>query len=186
MLTDEDLTALLADLESDRVERKQSVSKADRIGEAICAVANDLPNHRKPGVVFVGVKDDGSCAGLEITDKLLRALSETREMVLPFPTIYVVKRRLNGCDIAAVIVELSDARLFVSISEFGFAWAREEPLQRKKRSGACPKRDVAQSDFRSAPGFQRHDCRFGPRSLQPHLPSSKRCPGSPRRKPADS
>ena len=109
MLTDEDLTTLLADLESDRVERKQSVSKADRIGEAICAFANDLPNHRKPGVVFVGVKDDGSCAGLEITDKLLRALSETRETVLPFPTIYVVKRRLNDCDIAAVIVEPSDA-----------------------------------------------------------------------------
>lgn len=108
MLADDELSALLADLESDRVERKESVLRTDRIGEAICAFANDLPRHETPGVVFVGVKDDGLCAGLDITDLLLRRLSEIRETVLPFPTMHVLKRRLNGCDVAVVTVEPSD------------------------------------------------------------------------------
>jgi ATP-dependent DNA helicase RecG len=108
MLTDEELGALLSDLESDRVERKESALRTDRIGEAVCAFANDLPNYSSPGVVFVGVKDDGACAGLEITDDLLRRLAEIRETVLPFPTMHVLKRRLRGCDVAVIVVEPSD------------------------------------------------------------------------------
>jgi ATP-dependent DNA helicase RecG len=58
-MTDEELLELLVNLESDRVERKSSGSDSDKIREAICAFANDLPNHRRPGVVFVGVDDAG-------------------------------------------------------------------------------------------------------------------------------
>jgi ATP-dependent DNA helicase RecG len=50
--TDEELAALLRDLESDRVERKQSF-KGDApttVREAVCAFANDLPGHgSEPG-----------------------------------------------------------------------------------------------------------------------------------------
>lgn len=46
MLSLEELEALMADLESDRVERKASISDRDRIRQAICAFANDLPDHR--------------------------------------------------------------------------------------------------------------------------------------------
>ena len=56
---DDELERLLTDLESDRVERKEALSHPDRICEAICAFANDLPDHRAPGVVFVGARDDG-------------------------------------------------------------------------------------------------------------------------------
>ena len=42
-----------------------------KICEAVCAFANDLPGHRKTGVVFVGVDDRGHCANLPITDQLL-------------------------------------------------------------------------------------------------------------------
>lgn len=55
MLCDDELLSLLADGESDRVERKESHSDAGRIRQAICAFANDLPGHNKPGVVFIGV-----------------------------------------------------------------------------------------------------------------------------------
>jgi ATP-dependent DNA helicase RecG len=44
-MTDAELETLLADAESDRCERKQSLSDADRVREAICAFANDLPTH---------------------------------------------------------------------------------------------------------------------------------------------
>ena len=60
MITKEEIRALLADLESDRVERTISTTNTDKFGQAICAFANDLPNSRKPGYLFLGVNDDGS------------------------------------------------------------------------------------------------------------------------------
>lgn len=60
MLTTDQLHALMADLESDRVERTTSTNKTDKFGEAICAFANDLPHHRQPGYLMVGVDDNGN------------------------------------------------------------------------------------------------------------------------------
>jgi len=56
-MNDQELLELLADLESDRVERKACISDAGDVCRAICAFANDLPDHRKPGVLFVGVHE---------------------------------------------------------------------------------------------------------------------------------
>ena len=108
-MTDQELIRLLKDIESDRVERKESLSDPDRAREAICAFANDMPNHRLPGVLFVGANDDGSCRNLPITDQLLRTLSDMRSdgNTLPFPNMVVQKRTLDGCELAVVIVEPS-------------------------------------------------------------------------------
>ncbi|HMY76299.1 MAG TPA: transcriptional regulator, partial [Blastocatellia bacterium] len=40
-MTDHDLENLLAEMESDRVERKAAASDRDKIRQAICAFAND-------------------------------------------------------------------------------------------------------------------------------------------------
>jgi ATP-dependent DNA helicase RecG len=106
-MDDRALEILLDDLESDRVERKSSIADRDKICEAICAFANDLPNHQRPGVIFIGVNDNGTCAHLPINDKLLLALSEFRSNgnILPFPTTIVQKRVLKGCELAVIIVE---------------------------------------------------------------------------------
>lgn len=75
-MTDAELEALFVDSESDRVERKEALTHPDRVKQAIAAFANDLPNSGLPGVVFIGQRDDLSCAGLAITDDLLlRCLS---------------------------------------------------------------------------------------------------------------
>jgi ATP-dependent DNA helicase RecG len=105
-MTDAELVALLRDPESDRVERKASLSDREKIREAICAFANDLPNHGKPGVIFVGVRDNGECANLTVSDELLRSLADMRGdgNILPFPTMIVQKRTLDGCELAVVIV----------------------------------------------------------------------------------
>lgn len=47
MLTTERLLTLMADHESDRVEMTVAVKDTDKFGEAICAFANDFPNHRQ-------------------------------------------------------------------------------------------------------------------------------------------
>jgi ATP-dependent DNA helicase RecG len=106
-----ELEALLSDLESDRTERKPSLAQKDEIRQAICAFANDLPDHRRPGVVFIGVRDDGICADLRITDELLRELADIRSEgnILPIPVIAVQKRILLGCELAVVIVQPSDS-----------------------------------------------------------------------------
>lgn len=104
------LETLLSDLEADRVERKESIADKDKICEAICAFANDLPNHRQAGVLFIGVKDNGMCASLPIDDRLLLTLSDLHSNgnITPFPTMIVQKRTLKGCEVAVVIVEPSD------------------------------------------------------------------------------
>ena len=58
--TDEELLQIIKTGESDTVEFKESLSGSapKKIREAICAFANDLPDHRKPGLILVGVKDD--------------------------------------------------------------------------------------------------------------------------------
>ncbi|APB34809.1 putative transcriptional regulator, partial [Gloeomargarita lithophora Alchichica-D10] len=96
-MDDQELVTLLSNLESDRVERKASISDMKKIRQAICAFANDLPNHKKPGVLLVGVNDDGTCANLSITDELLLSLANIRSegKILPFPVLQVSKRTLN-------------------------------------------------------------------------------------------
>ena len=59
-MTIDEIRALLNDIESDRVERTISTTNTDKFGQAICAFANDLPDHRLPGYLFLGVTDDGA------------------------------------------------------------------------------------------------------------------------------
>ena len=107
MLTVSELESLLGDLESDRVERKESVSDNNKIRQAICAFANDLPDHQQPGVVFIGVRDNGTCANLPITDQLLLTLANMRSdgNIQPFPIMTVQKKLLDGCEVAVLEVQ---------------------------------------------------------------------------------
>ncbi|MEZ5402972.1 MAG: ATP-binding protein [Bryobacteraceae bacterium] len=102
---------LLGDIESDLVERKASAAHLDRICEAICAFANDLPGHRTDGVVFVGISDDGSPNEVQIDDRLLLNLAAIRTdgNIQPTPSMSVQKRRLRGADVAVIEVSPADA-----------------------------------------------------------------------------
>jgi len=144
-----DLVALLRDLESDRVERKASSADGKKIRQAICAFANDLPNYQQPGVVFIGARDNGTCANLAITDELLSNLSSIRSegKILPFPTLQVKKCTLDGCTLAAIIVQPADAppvrfegRVWIRIGpRRALATAEEERrLNEKRRAGDLP------------------------------------------------
>ena len=53
MLNAEHLKALMADVESDTAEHTESTNNTDKFGQAICAFANDLPNHQRPGYLLV-------------------------------------------------------------------------------------------------------------------------------------
>ena len=135
-MTDRELDRLLDDLESDRVERKESASDGDRIHQAICAFANDLAGRGQPGVLFIGVDDDGHPTGLPITDRLLQNLASMRAdgNLLPFPAMTVEKRRLQGHDVAVVLVQPADAP---PVRLKGTAWVRVGP----RRAVASPQEE---------------------------------------------
>lgn len=144
-LTDGELEALLADLESDRAERKESLrgDSPTAAREAVCAFANDLPGHGRPGVVFVGARDDGTPSALLITDELLRQLADmkTDGNIVPPPTLSVEKRRLRGHEVAVVAVTPSDSppvrfkgRICIRIGpRRGIASAQDERILNERR-----------------------------------------------------
>ena len=111
--TDKELLQIIEFGEVDRIEFKESLSggASESIREAICAFANDLPRHEKPGFVFVGVKDDRAITGLPVTDQLLRQLADmkTDGNIVPPPSLNVDKRVFQGKEIAVVTVQPSDS-----------------------------------------------------------------------------
>jgi ATP-dependent DNA helicase RecG len=189
-MEDQELEELLTNTESDRVERKASLADSDRVCEAICAFANDLPSHRLPGVLFLGAKDDGSCAGLSITDDLLLRLADMRSNgnITPFPSMTVEKRAITGCVMAVVVVQPSDAppvryrgRVWIRVGPRSATATLEEErrLAEKRRAGDLP------FDLRPLPSATLRDIdleAFGrvylPSALAPEvLEENQRSPG---------
>lgn len=150
-MTEQELAEIIAGGESDRVEFKESLSGSakERIRETICAFANDLPRSGKPGVVLVGVRDDGSLAGLEVTDRMSIQLTDmkTDGNILPPPSLTVRKQELTGGEVAVVRVYPSDSppvrcRGVVHVRNGprrGVATAQDERvLNEKRRHGTLP------------------------------------------------
>ena len=129
--TDNELAGMMSDIESDMVERKETLSSsaAEKVSKSICAFANDLPGHGRPGVVIIGVTDDGRCKGLRIDDDLLKRLAEFRDngRMLPLPSLDVQRRTLNGCDVAVVTVRPATEP---PIRYKGRVWVRVGPTVR--------------------------------------------------------
>lgn len=155
-LSDEELDVIANDLESDRAERKESFKgdTPEKLRQAVCAFANDLPGHAQAGVAFVGLKDDGSPAGLPITDELLRTLADIRTDggIQPIPSMAVEKRLVRGMEVAVITVLPADA----------------PPVRYKGRTyiRTGPRRDIAnQQDERILNERRRH--RNLPFDLQP-------------------
>ena len=149
MLNDQELWDVLKAGESDRAELTESVKNLDKIRQAVCAFANDLPDHRKPGLIFIGIKDDRSCAKLIIDDKLLQTLGGLRSdgKILPFPTMEVGKRSLNGCEVAVIQVEPSDNP---PVKVDGRCWIRVGP-RRAQASAEEERRLTEKRRWKSSP-----------------------------------
>ncbi len=144
-LTDEELVALLATLESDRAERKRAWAgdAPEKVRQAVCAFANDLPGYGLPGVVFIGAKDDGSPHAIDVDDQLLKTLADikTDGKTVPPPSLTVERRVLKGSAMAVVTVWPADAppvryegRIWIRIGpRRGLASAQDERILNEKR-----------------------------------------------------
>lgn len=155
-LSDVEFGQLASDLESDRIERKAALSDTDRVAQAICAFANDLPGHRQPGYVLIGVDDkSGDPVGLDVDDALLLKLASLRDngSIIPIPSISVSRHMLRGHAVAVVKVQPS---LLPPVRFKGRVWIRVGP----RRAHATPEEEQRLSERRLA-----HDLPFDSRPV---------------------
>lgn len=129
MLTTDELRALIGDRESDRVERTVSKSNTHKFSKAICAFANDFPNHGRPGYLIIGVQDDGRLSGLGVTDRLLTSLSALASNVNlePLPAMTVQPYTLPDGEVVVIAVTPSD---LPPVRYKGRVWIRIGPSRR--------------------------------------------------------
>jgi ATP-dependent DNA helicase RecG len=122
----EDLLTLVTEIESDRVERTVSLTDTDKFSKAVCAFSNDMPNHRRAGYLFVGVRDDGQISGAQITDQLLQNLAALRSdgNIQPLPVINVQRLTTPTGDVAVIEVLPSD---LPPVRYKGQVWIRVGP-----------------------------------------------------------
>jgi len=125
-MNETELRELIVLDESDRLELTESVTDTDKFSEAICAFANDLPDHRKPGFLMIGVRKDGRITGAHVTDQLLQNLGALRDNgnIQPLPTIFVEKVATSDGDVAVVTVQPS---MLPPVRYKGVTWIRNGP-----------------------------------------------------------
>lgn len=143
--SDRELEAMMTDLGSDLVERKESLEgdSPDEVRATVCALANDLPNHSRPGIVFIGAADSGRPTGLPITDELLLDLGhiKTGGNIVPPPTMIVEKRNLLGSEVVVVAVHPATSppvryrgRIWIRVGpRLAVATAQDERVLNEKR-----------------------------------------------------
>ena len=155
-ISDAELERIAGDIESDRVERKETFTDRDKAAQAVCAFANDLPGYELPGYLLIGVTDQGLPSGLAITDELLLSLGGLREdgNILPLPSINVSKRVLDGIEIALVEVVPSTTP---PVRYKGVVWIRVGP----RRAMATPEEEARLAERRRSA-----DLPFDARPLQ--------------------
>jgi ATP-dependent DNA helicase RecG len=155
MINKSKLIALLTNMESDRIERTISTDNTDKFSQAICAFANDLPNHRLPGYLLIGVKDNGEMSGLTVTDALLKNLGGIRSdgNVLPQPVLNVSKFALDTGDVAVVEVFPSD---LPPVRYKGRVWVRVGP--RKAVANEQEERILTERRIAHARSFDARPC----------------------------
>lgn len=155
MLGVEELERLMESLESHRVERKQALTDSEKIRQAICAFANDLPGTGQPGYLFIGVDDAGVPVGKPVTDQLLLTLADMRSdgNILPAPRLHVERIELRGCPVAVVEVQPSDAP---PVRFKGQVWVRVGP--RRATATAEEERRLSERSIARARTFDQRAC----------------------------
>ena len=156
MLSEQELLALMAEVESDRIERKRNKHDTDTLCKAICAFANDFPQHKQPGYLLIGVDDKtGQPSGLKVSDELLLDLAAKRSdgNIQPLPAMTVQKYALPMGEVAVVEVLPSD---LPPVRYEGRVWIRVGP--RRAVASEMEERLLSERRAASARTFDAQPC----------------------------
>ena len=129
-MTEEEVSRMIANMESDWIERTRSTSD-DKLGPAICAFSNDFPNHKHSGYLLLGVNDDGGLSGKKWTDEDLQKIGgmKTNGKILPQPSI-VVSRVFIFPDGDVIVMEVKPST-YPPVRYDGRCWIRVGPRRDK-------------------------------------------------------
>lgn len=109
--SDETITRLIESGETYRCELKRDMSGGvkEKIRQTICAFANDISGAGESGILALGVNDDGSASGLDISDQLELAIQDIRGegKIIPMPSFVTKKRLYRGHEILCIEVNPS-------------------------------------------------------------------------------
>ena len=133
MITKDEIQELLHSTETYRVERTTSTGDMDKFQEAICAFANDLPDHRQSGYLFLGVDNDGEVKGVNVTDELLKNVAAIRTdgNIQPQPSMTVEKVPMPEGDIVMVTEMKSPRGERATAEAIANGFLTEEDLQKR-------------------------------------------------------
>lgn len=158
MITEEEVLALLSDLESFRVERTAATKDTDKFSQAVCAFANDMAGSKLPGYLLIGAEDkDGQPTGMQASDELLRNLAGLTSdgNILPPPAVQVSKVALNSGMGDIVVVEVQPSEL-PPVRYKGTVWIRRGP--RKGIANEADESLLIERRNASARSFDARNC----------------------------
>ena len=129
-MTEAELRKLILAFEDERIERTRAFDKADKMGQAICAFANDISGSGEAGYLLLGVENDGRISGRRIDDEKWASLGgmKTDGNILPPPSMSMEKFSLAEGDVIVIKVFPSD---YPPIRYNGDAWIRVGPRKCK-------------------------------------------------------
>jgi ATP-dependent DNA helicase RecG len=109
--SDDELLALSRQPESHFLERKESFQDKDAICKTICAFANDLAGSHQIGILFIGLRDDGSFANLIPTDDLLQKVDQLKSdgRIQPLPSL--TTRVIRSTEGALICIAVAPSNL---------------------------------------------------------------------------
>ena len=131
-MDERELRKLIGAFEDEHVERTRAFDKADKIGQAICAFANDISGNGEEGYLLLGVDDDGRISGRRIDDERWASLGglKTDGNLLPPPSMSMEKFSLAEGDVIVIKVFPS---AYPPIRYNGDVWIRLGPRKCKAR-----------------------------------------------------
>jgi ATP-dependent DNA helicase RecG len=178
---DAELEVLYETPEKDHVERKRSTNLKNEILRCACAFANDLPNRRRAGVIFIGVDDEGRCANLTISEKTVREIANWRNegRVLPIPTITVESKNIAGCPLVVMQILPSnippvrfDGEIIVAIGSTRTVASEADEARLNEKRGAAPRpfdtRSIPELDFKEL-DLARFESEYLPGAVSPEV-----------------
>ena len=130
MLSEAALLALKQAGESERVELKPSTAQGQAIRRAICSFANDLTGGGEPGLILIGLEDDGGCAELGDLDAVQQKVANWAHGgdILPLPDVEIYRRDLEDCPIVVAEVRPHEEP---PVRYQGQAWVRVGSANRR-------------------------------------------------------
>ncbi len=151
-LSDDAIVQLIRAGETYRCEFKSNLSNRDgkeKICRTLCALANDIRGTNEVGLIALGINDDGSSSGIEVTDQLELDIQNIRGegKIIPLPSFSTHKRVVQGRDILCIEVKPAistpikyDGRIYVRPGNATLIASREDEtrLNEKRRAKDLP------------------------------------------------